>query len=174
MHSPVRIESHARDCLHSVWGQGAVTWSTTRTTFCPRNMCCGGQRNQHFFNMWKGKVDSVHSLFSSCRRQLTDTVQHGHSPQGKGIVFQRCWLPWLPVPAGKRHVNDRRVLPCAWGRWALCNMAAIAPYRPVDFLYMWILINENAKAHSSHVISLRYQLIFCNDFEETWKKRLFC
>lgn len=89
----------------------------------------------------------------------------------------------------EQHVNEKRVLPCAWGRWALCNMAAIAPYRPVeDFVdtYYILYVNtnkkKNAKAHSSsHLISLRYQLIFCNDFKKTWKsekkkttKDIFC
>lgn len=40
-------------------------------------------------------------------------------------------------------------------------------------LYVNNTNKKNAKAHSSRLILLRYQLIFCNDFEKTWKKGVF-
>ncbi len=125
----------------------------------------------------KCSVDSFCSLSYSVRWWIE---RFGHSQRPP----QSEWSARASYSSGagshgcllEQHANEKRVLPCAWGRWALCNMAAIAPYRPVedfvDTYYMWILIKKIAKAHSSsHLISLWYQLIFCKDFKKTWKKK---
>lgn len=79
----------------------------------------------------------------------------------------------------KQHVNDRKVSSSMclrkmsfvqYGcRCSIQTSGGLCWY----LLYMWILIKKNAKAHSSRFILLWYQLIFCNDFEKTWKKGVF-
>lgn len=133
-------------------------------------------------NVNPGLTCSVRFLFFVLRcRSLAAVQRRRHSPrppQSASVPQVRGCLVTTVIRACKSsmwtigkffHVPEEDEFCAIW-----LPLLHTDQWRTLLILTIYVNTNKkNAKAHSSRFILLWYQLIFCNDFEKTWKKGVF-